>query len=166
MKKHRIIKPSVQKKTEHNRIRLFLNNFKTLNESSVRERMPNMSTCPQPLNFHHLATESLSPSPSPSSPLLPSPPPLPLPLLQDVRTACGVMYECVLGIPMSEGMQPPPKIPTNPSFVELDEDENAVETFKTAMANITSILAVDKLKQVGFVNVVHCLYVYQNLFFV
>lgn len=58
------------------------------------------------------------------------------------------MYECVLGIPKSEGMQAPPKIPANPSFVELDEDENAVETFKTAMGNIASILALDKLKQV------------------
>ena len=59
------------------------------------------------------------------------------------------MYECVLGIPKSEGMQAPPKIPANPSFVELDEDENAVEKFKTAMGNISSILALDKLKQVG-----------------
>ena len=67
---------------------------------------------------------------------------------QDVRTACGVMYECVLGIPKSEGMQAPPKIPANPSFVELDEDENAVETFKSAMGNIASILVLDKLKQV------------------
>ncbi|CAI8000043.1 Kinesin-like protein KIF13B [Geodia barretti] len=66
---------------------------------------------------------------------------------RDVRTACGVMYECVLGIPKSEGMQAPPKIPANPSFVELDEDENAVETFKTAMASIASILTLDKLKQ-------------------
>ena len=61
---------------------------------------------------------------------------------------CGVMYECVLGIPKSEGMQAPPKIPANPSFVELDEDENAVEKFKTAMGKISSILALDKLKQV------------------
>ena len=59
------------------------------------------------------------------------------------------MYECVLGIPKSEGMQAPPKIPANPSFVELDEDENAVEKFKTAMGNIASILTLDKLKQVG-----------------
>ena len=58
------------------------------------------------------------------------------------------MYECVLGIPKSEGMQAPPKIPANPSFVELDEDENAVEKFKTAMGKISSILALDKLKQV------------------
>ena len=63
------------------------------------------------------------------------------------------MYECVLGIPKSEGMQAPPKIPANPSFVELDEDENAVEKFKTAMGNIASILALDKLKQVRFENV-------------
>ena len=70
------------------------------------------------------------------------------PPTQDGRTACGVMYECVLGIPKSEGMQAPPKIPANPSFVELDEDENAVETFKSAMGNIASILALDKLKQV------------------
>lgn len=85
--------------------------------------------------------------------------PLPFPSLQDVRTACGVMYECVLGIPKSEGMQAPPKIPANPSFVELDEDENAVEKFKMAMGNIASILALDKLKQVRFGNivVVYCL---------
>ncbi len=53
-----------------------------------------------------------------------------------------------MGIPKSEGMQPPPKIPANPSFVELQEDENAVEKFKTAMTSITSILALDRLKQV------------------
>ena len=45
-------------------------------------------------------------------------------------------------------MRPPPKIPANPSFVELDEDENAVEKFKKAMANISSILSLDRLKQV------------------
>ena len=54
----------------------------------------------------------------------------------------------VTGIPKSEGMDPPPKIPANPSFVELDEDENAVEKFKTAMTSVTSILHLDKLKQV------------------
>ena len=70
------------------------------------------------------------------------------PSVQENRTACGVMYECVLGIPKSEGMQAPPKIPANPSFVELDEDENAVEKFKMAMGSISSILALDKLKQV------------------
>lgn len=53
-----------------------------------------------------------------------------------------------MGIPKSEGMRPPPKIPANPSFVELDEDENAVEKFKKAMANISSILSLDRLKQV------------------
>ncbi len=53
-----------------------------------------------------------------------------------------------MGIPKSEGMDPPPKIPANPSFVELAEDENAVEKFKTAMTSITSILHLDKLKQV------------------
>ena len=58
------------------------------------------------------------------------------------------MYEVVMGIPKSEGMRPPPKIPANPSFVELDEDENAVEKFKKAMANISSILSLDRLKQV------------------
>lgn len=58
------------------------------------------------------------------------------------------MYEVVTGIPTSEGMQPPPKIPTNPSYVELDEDENAVEKFKKAMSSISSILAIDRLKQV------------------
>ncbi len=68
--------------------------------------------------------------------------------VQEQRTACGVMYEVVMGIPKSEGMQPPPKIPANPSFVELQEDENAVEKFKTAMTSITSILALDRLKQV------------------
>ena len=67
---------------------------------------------------------------------------------QETRTACGVMYEVVMGIPKSEGMQPPPKIPANPSFVELDEDENAVEKFKTAMASVSTILALDRLKQV------------------
>lgn len=54
-----------------------------------------------------------------------------------------------MGIPKSEGMRPPPKIPANPSFVELDEDENAVEKFKKAMANISSILSLDRLKQVS-----------------
>ena len=53
-----------------------------------------------------------------------------------------------MGIPKSQGLRPPPKIPTNPSFVELDEDENAVEKFKKAMANIFSILSQDRLKQV------------------
>lgn len=57
-------------------------------------------------------------------------------------------YEVVMGIPKSEGMNPPPKIPANPSFVELDEDENAVEKFKTAMTSISSILHLDRLKQV------------------
>ena len=54
-----------------------------------------------------------------------------------------------MGIPKSEGMDPPPKIPANPSFVELDEDENAVEKFKTAMTSISSILHLDRLKQVS-----------------
>ena len=81
-----------------------------------------------------------------------------LPKLQDTRTACGVMYEVVMGIPKSEGMRPPPKIPANPSFVELDEDENAVEKFKKAMANISSILSLDRLKQVC-----HSLCVYVSL---
>lgn len=58
------------------------------------------------------------------------------------------MFEVVMGIPKSEGMRPPPKIPANPSFVELDEDENAVEKFKMAMGNISSILSLDRLKQV------------------
>lgn len=62
---------------------------------------------------------------------------------------CGAMYEVVMGIPKSEGMDPPPKIPANPSFVELHEDENAVEKFKTAMTSISSILHLDKLKQVS-----------------
>ena len=60
------------------------------------------------------------------------------------------MYEVVMGIPKSEGMRPPPKIPANPSFVELDEDENAVEKFKEAMGNISSILSLDRLKQVWY----------------
>ena len=68
---------------------------------------------------------------------------------QDARTSCGVMYEVVSGIPKQEGMQQPPKIPANPSFVELDEDENAVEKFKTAMSSVTSILSLDRLKQVS-----------------
>ena len=59
------------------------------------------------------------------------------------------MFEVVMGIPKSEGMRPPPKIPANPSFVELDEDENAVEKFKKAMDNISSILSLDRLKQVN-----------------
>ena len=59
-----------------------------------------------------------------------------------------MMFEVVMGIPKSEGMDPPPKIPANPSFVELDEDENAVEKFKDAMTSISSILHLDKLKQV------------------
>ena len=54
-----------------------------------------------------------------------------------------------MGIPKQEGMQPPPKIPANPSFVELDEDENAVEKFKKAMSSISNILALDRLKQVS-----------------
>ena len=40
------------------------------------------------------------------------------------------------------------KIPANPSFVELKEDDNAVEKFKKAMYSISNILALDKLKQV------------------
>lgn len=67
---------------------------------------------------------------------------------QETRSMCGVMFEVVMGIPKSEGMDPPPKIPANPSFVELDEDENAVEKFKTAMTSISSILHLDRLKQV------------------
>lgn len=67
---------------------------------------------------------------------------------QDIQTACAVMFEVVMGIPMSEGMRPPPKIPANPSLVELDEDENAVEKFKKAVENISSILSLDSLKQV------------------
>ena len=50
------------------------------------------------------------------------------------------MVEVVSGIPKSEGMQPPPKIPANPSFVELKEDENAVEKFKKGMASIATII--------------------------
>ena len=57
------------------------------------------------------------------------------------------MYEVVTGIPKSEGMEPPPKIPANPSFVELEEDENAVEKFKKGMANIANMLALDRLRQ-------------------
>lgn len=59
------------------------------------------------------------------------------------------MIEVVSGIPKSEGMEPPPKIPANPSFVELEEDENAVDKFKRGMASIASILALDRLKQVS-----------------
>ena len=58
------------------------------------------------------------------------------------------MVEVVSGIPKSEGMQPPPKIPANPSFVELKEDENAVEKFKKGMASIATIISLDRLKQV------------------
>ena len=54
-----------------------------------------------------------------------------------------------MGIPKSEGMYQTPKIPANPSFVELDEDENAVEKFKKAMSSISNVLALDRLKQVG-----------------
>ena len=64
---------------------------------------------------------------------------------------------CVFGIPISEGMQTPPKIPANPSFIDLDGNENAVEMFKTAMGNISSILALDKLKQVGVELFMACL---------
>ena len=74
-------------------------------------------------------------------------------VLQDVKTGCGVMFDVVTGIPKSEGMQRPPKIPANPSFVELDEDENAVEKFKTAMASISNILTLDRLKQVSIYHV-------------
>ena len=59
------------------------------------------------------------------------------------------MFDVVTGIPKSEGMQRPPKISANPSFVELDEDENAVEKFKTAVASISNILSLDRLKQVS-----------------
>lgn len=58
------------------------------------------------------------------------------------------MFEVVTGIPKSEGMEPPPKIPANPSFVELEEDENAVDKFKSGMATIANVLALDRLKQV------------------
>ena len=70
-------------------------------------------------------------------------------VLQDVKTGCGVMFDVVTGIPKSEGMQRPPKIPANPSFMELNEDENAVEKFKMAMASISNILTLDRLKQVS-----------------
>ena len=76
-----------------------------------------------------------------------------LTFLQDVKTGCGVMFDVVTGIPKSEGMQCPPKIPANPSFVELNEDENAVEKFKTAMASISNILTLDRLKQVSIYHV-------------
>ncbi|XP_019849545.1 PREDICTED: kinesin-like protein KIF13B [Amphimedon queenslandica] len=66
---------------------------------------------------------------------------------RDYRTTCGIMFEVVTGIPKSEGMEPPPKIPANPSFVELEEDENAVDKFKTGMAAIANVLALDRLKQ-------------------
>ena len=59
------------------------------------------------------------------------------------------MVEVVTGIPKSEGMQPPPKISANPSFVELKEDENAVEMFKKGMASIETIISIDRLKQVN-----------------
>ena len=60
-----------------------------------------------------------------------------------------------MGIPKSEGMYQTPKIPANPSFVELDEDENAVEKFKKAMSSISNILALDRLKQVSAGNSLH-----------
>ena len=71
-----------------------------------------------------------------------------------------MLYEVVTGIPKSEGMDPPPKIPANPSFVELDEDENAVEKFKTAMTSVSSILHLDKLKQAGLSVVCLCMCVF------
>lgn len=74
--------------------------------------------------------------------------------MQENRSTCGVLYEVVTGIPKSEGMDPPPKIPANPSFVELDEDENAVEKFKRAMTSVSSILHLDKLKQVSICHVI------------
>ena len=57
------------------------------------------------------------------------------------------MYEVVTSIPKSEGMESPPKIPTNPSFVELEEDKTTVEKFKKGMANIANVLALDWLRQ-------------------
>ena len=56
----------------------------------------------------------------------------------------------VTGITKSVGMQPPPKIPANPSFVELKEDENAVEKFKKGMASIATVISLDRLKQVSW----------------
>ena len=53
----------------------------------------------------------------------------------------------VTGIPKSKVMEPPPKITAKPSFVELKEDENAVEKFKKGMANITNVLASYRLHQ-------------------
>ena len=69
------------------------------------------------------------------------------------------MFEVVSGIPKSEGMEPPPKIPANPSFVELEEDENAVDKFKRGMASIANALALDRLKQVSEL-------VYQSVYFI
>lgn len=66
---------------------------------------------------------------------------------RETRNGCGVIYEVVTGIPKLEGMNKAVKIPANPSFVELKEDDNAVEKFKKAMYSISNILALDKLKQ-------------------
>ena len=57
------------------------------------------------------------------------------------------MYEVVTRIPKSEGMKPQPKLPTNPSLVELEDDENAVEEFMKGMANIANVLVLDQLLQ-------------------
>eukprot|EP00731_Ephydatia_muelleri_P010946 Em0005g1532a len=66
---------------------------------------------------------------------------------KETRNGCGVIFEVVTGIPKLEGMNKAVKIPANPSFVELKEDDNAVEKFKKAMYSISNILALDKLKQ-------------------
>lgn len=55
------------------------------------------------------------------------------------------MSEVVTSIPYV-GL--PLKIPPNPSFVELDEEENPVEKFKATMVSVSSILLLDRLKQV------------------
>ncbi len=64
------------------------------------------------------------------------------------RPGCGVMYDVVLGVPKTRGMQPPPIIPPNPSLMELHDDEDPMERLKTALTSVGEVLSLDKLKQV------------------
>ena len=69
--------------------------------------------------------------------------------VQEHHSSGEVMYvsEVVTGIPKSEGMKLSAKDPSNPSIVELEEDENTVEKFKKSIANFASVLVVDWLRQ-------------------
>ena len=48
-----------------------------------------------------------------------------------------------------EGMERPKTKGKGHSYVELEEDENVVEKYTKAMEAITSAIQLDKLKQVG-----------------